>query len=184
MRRVQQLGIVLFLMGLFTFSSTVFVGHFSPNKAQLTTLMAEKGITSKVFESIAIEALTNRSFKNINELKTSLSVVVERTNTIHRAASKKKGATKAERKEAYGYIIYSNPKDLAFVLGKASAKGLVAENSLLFFWLSFGLGIFGALLFIVPQVITEGPKGIKNNGIYKQNSTNRGFIAMIFFSIP
>ncbi|MBT5921478.1 MAG: 4Fe-4S binding protein, partial [Flavobacteriaceae bacterium] len=74
-------------------------------------------------------------------------------------------------------IIYSAPKDLAFILGKASAKGLVAENSLLFFWLSFGLGIFGALLFIVPQVITEGTKGIKNNGIYKQNSTNRGFIA-------
>ena len=68
MRRIQQLGIVLFLVGLFTFSSTVFVGHFSPNKAQLTALMAEKGIASKVFESKAVEALTNRSFKNISAL--------------------------------------------------------------------------------------------------------------------
>ena len=137
MRRIQQLGIVLFLVGLFTFSSTVFVGHFSPNKSQLTALMAEKGINSKVFESKAMEALTNRSFKNISALKTALTVVIESTNDTHRAAAKKKGATKAERKEAYGSVVYSAPKDLTFVLGKASAKGLVAENSLLFFWLSF-----------------------------------------------
>ena len=182
MRRIQQLGIVLFLVGLFTFSSTVFVGHFSPNKSQLTALMAEKGISSKVFESKAMEALTNRSFKNINALKTALTVVIESTNDTHRAAAKKKGATKAERKEAYGSNVYSAPKDLAFVLGKASAKGLVAENSLLFFWASFGLGILGALLFIVPQVITEGSKGIKNNGIYKQSSTSRGLIAWGVFA--
>ena len=182
MRRIQQLGIVLFLVGLFTFSSNVFVGYFSPNKAQLTALMEEKGITSKVFESSAMETLTNRSFKSISALKTALSVVVESTNDAHRAAAKKKGATKAERKEAYGYVIYSAPKDLTFVLGKASAKGLVAENSLLFFWLSFGLGVLGALLFIVPQVITEGSKGIKNNGIYKQSSTSRGLIAWGVFA--
>ena len=182
MKQLQQLGIVLFLVGLFTFSSTIFMGHFSPNKTQLTALMAEKGITSKVFESSAMAALTNSSFKNINDLKTALSVVVESTNDYHRAAAKKKGATKAERKEAYGYIIYSNPKDLAFVLGKASAGGLVAENTLLFFWLSFGLGILGALLFIVPQVITEGPKGIKNNDIYKQSSTSKGLIAWGVFA--
>jgi ferredoxin-type protein NapH len=177
MKQLQQLGIVLFLLGIFTFSSAIFMGTFSPTKAQLTALMTEKGISSKVFESNAVAALTNSSFNNIHSLKNALSEVVLKTNDDHRAAAKKKGISKEARKEAYGNIIYSAPKDLAFILGKASAKGLVAENSLLFFWLSFGLGIFGALLFIVPQVITEGPKGIKNNGIYKQNSTNRGFIA-------
>ncbi len=99
MRRVQQLGIVLFLVGLFTFSSTVFVGHFSPNKSQLTALMAEKGISSKVFESKAMEALTNRSFKNINALKTALTVVIESTNDTHRAAAKRKGPLKRKERK-------------------------------------------------------------------------------------
>ena len=54
MKQLQQLGIVLFLLGIFTFSSAIFMGTFSPTKAQLTALMTEKGISSKVFESNAV----------------------------------------------------------------------------------------------------------------------------------
>ncbi|HAE71583.1 MAG TPA: FeS-binding protein, partial [Flavobacteriaceae bacterium] len=68
---------------IFTFSSAIFMGTFSPTKAQLTALMTEKGISSKVFESNAVAALTNSSFNNIHSLKNALSAVVLKTNDDH-----------------------------------------------------------------------------------------------------
>jgi len=41
------------------------------------------------------------------------------------------------------------------------------------------LGIIGALLFILPNFVLLGKAGIKNNGIYLEASTNRGFIAWL-----
>lgn len=52
---------------------------------------------------------------------------------------------------------------------KASASGPVQSNPLLWLGLTFGLAIFGGLLFIIPKFF-ESP-GIKNNGIYHDSLT-------------
>jgi Pyruvate/2-oxoacid:ferredoxin oxidoreductase delta subunit len=60
-------------------------------------------------------------------------------------------------------------KDYALSTTIKSAEGPVARNPLLFFLLTFGLGILGGLLYILPK-FRELP-GIKNNGIYHGNLT-------------
>jgi len=62
-------------------------------------------------------------------------------------------------------------KDYTFNTVKASAGGLVPNNVPLFFFLTFGLGIIGGLLYIIPMFNLI--PGIKNNHIY-HNSLTRG----------
>jgi len=73
-------------------------------------------------------------------------------------------------------VIWDKPHSLSLEITRLSGTGIVRENKGLFWFLSFGLGILGALLFIIPNVITLGPPGIKNNGIFLNSVTNRGFL--------
>jgi len=182
MKKIQQIGIFLFLIGLCIFTALVFYGDYAVNKESLNKLIEDKNISSEVFESLASRQIVGVNFKQISSLEHSLATLVLQANQSHREAAKGKGVSKEARKAEYKKIIYNDSKDLAFELGKISAVGPVKEHLSLFWWLSFGLGILGALLFIVPQLITLGPKGIKNNGIYHQNATNRGFIAWGVFA--
>ena len=182
MKKIQQIGVFLFLIGLSTFTALIFLGDYTVNKENLNKLIQDKNISSEAFESLASKQLVGVHFKKISSLENSLSALVLQSNQSHREAAKEKGLSKEARKAEYQKIIYNDSKDLAFELGKTSAVGPIKEHLSLFWWLSFGLGILGALLFIVPQVITLGPKGIKNNGIYHQNTTNRGFIAWGVFA--
>ena len=70
---------------------------------------------------------------------------------------------------------------MSYELAKKAGKGYVKENPALLWWLTFGLGIIGALMFILPNVILLGKPGIKNNGIYLESATNRGWIAWSVF---
>lgn len=62
-------------------------------------------------------------------------------------------------------------KEYALKATKQSATGPVADNPLLFLLLTFGLGILGGLLYIIPKF--SGLAGIRNNHIY-HNAMTRG----------
>lgn len=72
-------------------------------------------------------------------------------------------------------VIYD---DYAATLTRASATGLVTEHATLLFFLVFGVGTLGALLFILPKARLE-PPGIKNNGIFHHALNNRGWIGAL-----
>ena len=63
----------------------------------------------------------------------------------------------------FGFDRYA-VKDLKYSLTKASAISPVKSNPLLYLFLTFGLCLIGALLYILPKL--ESPPGIKNNGIF------------------
>ena len=81
--------------------------------------------------------------------------------------------------EQYKYKIFGKPHTLSYEIAKKSGKGIIKENSGLLWFLTFGLGIIGALLFILPNVILLGKPGIKNDHIYQNSATNRGLIAWL-----
>ncbi|MDB2385457.1 4Fe-4S binding protein, partial [Polaribacter sp.] len=78
--------------------------------------------------------------------------------------------------EQYQYLI-SDITGYTYTLSKNSGAGLIKDNAVLFWWLTFGLGITGALLFILPNLILLGKPGIKNDHIYQESATSRGAIA-------
>lgn len=72
-------------------------------------------------------------------------------------------------------VIYDN---YAASLTKASSAGLIVDHTTLMLFLVFGVGLIGALLFILPKVTLE-PAGIKNNGIFHHALNNRGWIGIL-----
>lgn len=68
-------------------------------------------------------------------------------------------------------------KDLKYSLTKGSALGPVKNRPGLFLFLTFGLCVIGAMLYILPKV--EYPPGIKNNGIFFNPMKNTGWLGIL-----
>lgn len=106
--------------------------------------------------------LQGRQFKNTKELTTGLNNALA---GLPEEIVREKGL------DPYGQ------GSLKTSLAKHSVHGLLAQHTLLFFLLAFGLPVLGALMYILPAVETE--PGIKNNGIFKSSLKNRGWIGIL-----
>ena len=84
------------------------------------------------------------------------------------------------KQNAAEYLVYDN-KYIRYDIAKAASIGTVANNKWLFLLLTFGLGILGSLMFIISALFLEPIAGIKNNGIYLQAATNRGWVGIVVF---
>ncbi len=68
-------------------------------------------------------------------------------------------------------------KDLKYALTKAASIGPVRDHPILFILLTYGLCIIGAVLYLLPG-IKELP-GIKNNHVFNNQMTNRGWLGIL-----
>lgn len=71
-------------------------------------------------------------------------------------------------------VMYTAPKEFALKLAKASTGGWIPQHKSFLFFLTFGLGILGSLMFVLAELKLGGPAGIKNNGVYHSAATNEG----------
>jgi Pyruvate/2-oxoacid:ferredoxin oxidoreductase delta subunit len=169
MKAIKNIGLVIFLLGLSVFTSLLFVGEYQLSQPTFEKFTADKNIKSELFITAIQTEVIGKEFKGMHSFSETVTEALENANTQHRA------------NKEYAKIIYTKPHDMAASLGKQAGSGFIVSNKGLMWWLSFGLGIIGALLFILPNVVLLGAKGIKNNGIYHENATNRGWIAWMVF---
>ena len=69
-------------------------------------------------------------------------------------------------------------KDLKSTLTKKSMQSPVKDSPWLFIFLTYGLCIIGAAMYILPKR-AEGQAGIKNNGIYFSAMHNKGWLGIL-----
>ncbi len=170
MKTIKNTGLILFLIGLAIFSALPFLGTFSLSSSEIDQWVEQKGIKSELFAAALQEDVADRSFQGMIELSPVIEKSLDEANAAHR------------KNREYDKVIYTKTTDMAAEIGKRAGTGFIAENKGLMWWATFGLGILGALMFILPNVVLLGAKGIKNNGIYHRNATNRGWIAWgVFF---
>ncbi len=170
MKTIKNTGLILFLIGLAIFSALPFLGTFSLSSSEIDQWVEQKGIKSELFAAALQEDVADRSFQGMIELSPVIEKSLDEANAAHR------------KNREYDKVIYTKATDMAAEIGKRAGTGFIAENRSLMWWATFGLGILGALMFILPNVVLLGAKGIKNNGIYHRNATNRGWIAWgVFF---
>ncbi|WP_440068774.1 4Fe-4S binding protein [Tenacibaculum discolor] len=181
MRIIKQTGLLLFLIGLIIFSGVIFTGSFNLSQSKLDSFITEKGYKSEIIKDELSKAIVTDESLNIFEFSSRVRNAYEASNNHYNTLIAKYDAEKNwdKKGEQYQYLIYGKPHTLSYELAKRSGNGFVKNNSGLLWLLTFGLGILGALLFILPNFILLGPKGIKNNGIYLEASTNRGWIAWL-----
>ncbi len=69
-------------------------------------------------------------------------------------------------------------KDLRYNLTKASSHGPVKTHQYVFLLLTYVLCIVGAAMYILPK-LSDGPAGIKNDGIFHKAMTNVGWLGIL-----
>ena len=177
-KTIQKLGLILFLIGLSIFTATIFTGSFSLTQSELDSFISEKGYKSEIIQKELQNAVVSSENQNIFQFSSGVVNALETSNAYYENLIEKYDAEKNWDKKGaqYQYIIFDKPHSLSYQLAKKVGKGFVPENRLLAWLLTFGLGILGALLYIIPDVILLGPPGIKNNGIFLNAATNRGWI--------
>jgi ferredoxin-type protein NapH len=181
-----------------------FINTISPliekYNAKITHEIAlKKGLTTLEVNSILQSATTNNQ---VNYSKTVLEnifktqpekikIVDEATSWMYTASKKydkaddfkndfKSKINDINKNNAQQFLLYDN-KYFKYDITKASSEGLVVDHKWLFLFLTFGLGSIGALLFIIAGLFLEPTAGIKNNGIYLEAATNRGWVGFLVF---
>ncbi len=169
------------------------------NAKTTNDIALEKGLSSSEIESILSTATVNNQVnysKSILEtiFKTQpekIAIVDNATNWMYTASKKydkiedfkndfKSKIEDINKTNASEFLIYDN-KYVRYDIAKAASIGVVADNKWLFLFLTFGLGIIGSIMFIVSALFLEPVAGIKNNGIYLQAATNRGWVGFCVF---
>ena len=169
MKTIKNIGLVLFLIGLAIFTALPVLGTFDLSPKDLDDFINHKGIKSEVYISDLRQNVVGKSFDGMPAFAPKVTSALEQANAQHR------------NNREYEKVVYAKPHDMAAELGKIAGSGFIVNHKGLVWFLTFGLGILGALLFIVPNVVLLGKKGIKNNGMYHENATNRGWIAWLVF---
>ncbi len=169
MKTIKHIGLIVFLIGLGIFTALPLIGTFSLTQLDFDQLVLDNKIKSELFISSIEKNVVGKKFEGMQTFTPIVANALEEANARHR------------KNKEYKKVIYTNPHDMAAMMGKRAGSGFIPDNKGLMWFLTFGLGIFGALLYILPNVVLLGPKGIKNNGIYLENATNRGWIAWMVF---
>jgi polyferredoxin len=169
MKVLQNIGMIIFLIGLSTFAALPLLGKFKVDKTIVQEIVSDNSIKSELFIQNLETKIQGKEFNGVQSLSPIVVSALDKANATHR------------KNKEYKKVVYTKGRDMAGSIAKKSGVGFIAENKGLMWFMTFGLGIIGALLFIIPQVVLLGPKGIKNDGIYHQNSTNKGWIAWLVF---
>ncbi|MEO9967745.1 MAG: 4Fe-4S dicluster domain-containing protein [Reichenbachiella sp.] len=112
--------------------------------------------------------LEGKTFGSEQELRDALQIV--QTNIASYGVLNEKGFNEYEI------------KDLKYGLTKASSVGLVSSSPLQVMLAIYALIIFGALIYIFPNIKLLGPAGIKNDGIFHSKVKNKGWIGILLGS--
>jgi len=181
MKILKHIGLVLFLIGLSIFTGVLFTGSFNLSSTELTSYVSKKGYKSELILNNLKKAVVTNEELTILEFSSRVREAYKDSNDHYDALINKFNEEKDwdKKGEQYQYKIYGKPHTLSFELAKIAGKGSARELPGTLWLLTFGLGIIGALLFILPNLFLLGKAGIKNNGIYLESSTNRGFIAWL-----
>jgi len=178
---IKNIGLVIFIIGLTIFTTSIFTGSFNLTQQELNSYISDKGYKSEIIKAELSKAIVTTNDINIFEFSNKVRAAFETSNNYYDAQIAKYSTEKnwAKKSEQYAYKIFGKPHSLSYELAKKSGKGFIKENPGLVWFLTFGLGIIGALLFILPNLVLLGKPGIKNDGIYHESATNRGWIAWL-----
>ncbi|MEN8775510.1 MAG: 4Fe-4S binding protein [Polaribacter sp.] len=181
MKAIKHTGFVLFLVALTIFTGSLFTGSFQLSKSELDAFLKEKNYKSTVIRKALEDAVITDKKLTIFKFSARVRKAYEKSNSYFDALITKYNTAKNwdKKGEQYQYKIYGKPHTLSYTLAKKAGRGFVKENASLIWFLTFGLGMIGALLFMLPNLILLGKLGIKNNHIYHNSATNRGFVAWL-----
>ena len=181
MKAIKNIGLVVFITGLIFFTGSIFTGSFNVSERALETFLNSKNYKNELIANELKKAIQTNEDLTIFEFSNRVRKAYKAANDHYERLIDKYDSEKNwdKKGEQYQYKIYGKPHTLSFELAKIAGTGPTKDDPGLYWWLTFGLGILGALLFIIPSRWLSGNSGIKNNGIYFESSTSKGLVAWL-----
>ena len=174
-KNVQIAGIGLFVLALGIFTWSLTASQFVLNEQALKEALNNDMHWTHVSKHVA--AMKGQTWPNsfafISALDAALKLAQE---DIRRYVEQEMGLSPTDGDYWNAILQDYKRKEVRFPVAKASSTGLLPGNTWLFFALSIGLGILGALMYLLPRL--RELAGIKNNGIWQHPLTARGWLGM------
>lgn len=165
MKRIKYIGMGIFLLGLTIFTIIPFTGHVELTETVLLENLNELELAN--LKSPVSEKIIGKTYSSTTAFSNEFIAIFNEINE------------KLKKEEKWDEVMWNPASDIALKLSRGSSNGIVNQNKMLFFLLTFGLGILGALIYIIQDLKLKGPAGIKNDGIYHDPATNRGWIGIL-----
>jgi len=163
MKYIQNIGLILFIIGLAIFTWVPTTGEYTLSTDHLN-ISNDHHKNELINVATGAGALNQTYSSNTAFIKAFKSILKETQQNLKQAPVPD-GVNDWE----FNLSDY-NVKEYTFANVKAANQGYFAQNINLFWWLTFGLGILGGLLFIIPKFFE--PAGIKNDNIYHNPMTS------------
>ena len=167
MKTIKSIGLVLLLAGIGIFTASLFLPSFAFDAKGVMASLSEKEMTNLGAE--LTEALAGKEFNSSFAASAKIREEYTETNEALKAAEK------------WDLVMWDGPHDFAAKVMRPAANGFPSQNRGLLLFLTFGLAVIGGLIYILPNVILLGPPGIKNDHVFHQKATNRGWIGWVVF---
>ena len=162
MHIIQKLGILLFViaLGLFTLSLGLSEYQLTKDNIQISSEYHKTEILNLAQSEGVLDKTYSSNIEFISVLK---SLIIKAQTSLNKK-------TIPEGINEWDYKIGDwKVKDYLFANVKSSSIGFLPNHAAIMWWLTFGLGIFGGLLFILPKFLDL--PGIKNDNIYHNSMT-------------
>ena len=155
----------IFLLGLSIFTIIPFIGN-----VQLTSEALKNSLTEQEYANLSETLNQNLVGQTFGSTYSFSRTFIDEFNKVN-------DQLKAE--SAWDKVMWTPPADIALKLSQTASQSVAAKQKGLFFFLTFGLGIIGALIYIFATLSLQGKPGIKHDGVYHDSATNRGWIGIL-----
>jgi len=124
MKVIKQSGLIIFLLGLTIFVSTIFTGSFNLNQSDLDAFIKEKNYKSAVIKSNLEKAIVTSEDLNIFQFSKRVIKAYESSNLYYDKLIQKYNKEKKwkEKGKQYQYKIGGKLHSLSFILAKKQEK--------------------------------------------------------------
>jgi len=186
---IKYIGLGLFFMGLI-----VFLGSLTLNDFKLTDQVLQKGVVGEVQNQTSAQGASGGGQAQAEKSKKMIQLAAiqqQAQSMLGKSYGSQfsfirdldKAIAKADQNLSKENKMYSYQQgQYRLKITKAAGTGFVSNNNWLLFWLSIGLGCFGALVYFTPKLWLTLP-GIQNDHVYHNPATKGKAIGIIMGSL-
>ncbi len=169
MTTIQKTGLGIFIIGLLIFTIVLGLDSYKLTEGSIREAIGNEYHSEALVNIAKEKGMLDRSYGSSFAFEKAFKSLLEDTKAALDAKAKE-GLPEDVKKSEYT-LASRRFKDYTYVTIKKSNTGPVADNPLLFLFLTVGLGVIGGIIYILPKF--NAIPGIKHNGIY-HNAMERG----------
>ena len=175
MKNIQKTGMILFIASAVLLIVSLFLSNYAITEEILKEIVTEEQQLKLFNEEIASmegEVYTSK-FKFLSDLDKAIGATNQSINDYNQIGNQKL--------EELNTISDYNAGEYKVQITKKATTGFFVENNYLILFLTIGLGIIGAFLYIFPKL--RKTPGIKNDHIFHSPNTGWGWVGYTIGSL-